>query len=285
MGRRLRLFGSREEGVEYGWVSGDGWQLLRNKIREAISDDGFLFVLIIGERGKGKSTLALNMLQKIYGSAEAVKRATIFTVDDYDSLVNSSDDSLRAGDGRIKAILWDDMGLHFSTYQWFIPHARQRMVEFIENFQSVREDVAVIIGTVVEAEMLPPKMRGTANYMVDCTRRGRAKLFGYKRYLWFKTWKVIGELEWGKAEPELYMEYKRMKRRAHRAKEKARIVSRTKLAKIYAELLGSLSTVDLELLYGLGIVDKDGHVTPFGEYVLRKAGYDPEDYIARLLES
>ncbi|MCE4601262.1 MAG: hypothetical protein F7C38_06845 [Desulfurococcales archaeon] len=278
---RLSLFGSsRSRSVEYNIVRGNGWRLLRDKIDEAIHEDGFLFVLIIGERGKGKSTLALNVLNWIYGGdAGRVKRATIFTIDDYDSIVNKQDNLLSGGDGRIKALLWDDMGLHFSTYQWFIPHLRQRMTEFIENFQSVREDIAVLIGTVVEADMLPPKMRGTANYMVDCVRRGKAKLFGYKRYLWFKTWKVKGELEWTKADPNLYSYYKKMKKKAHRAKEKARIASRTKLAKIYADLLKSLSRVDVELLYGLGIVDKDNELTPFGEYVLAKAGLVLEDLL------
>lgn len=279
--RRLRLFGPAGKEEEYNVVGGDGWELLKQKFREAIEEDGFVFVLIIGERGRGKSTLALNMLYNIYRDPGAVRRAIVFTPDDYDSLVQRGD-GLRAEDGRIKALLWDDMGLHFSTYQWFIPHQRQRMMEFIENFQTVREDIAVLIGTVVEAEMLPPKMRGTVNYMIDAQKRGRAKLFGNKRYLWFKTWKVIGEITWTKTEPELYQYYKQMKRRAHRAKERARIISRTKLARIYAELLQSLSDIDFELLYGLGIVDKDGQLTPFGEYVLKKAGIEPEELLEQL---
>ncbi len=287
MGRivdRLKLFAP--SGEEYGVIKGDGWKVLREKINEAINEDGFLFVLIIGERGKGKSTLALNILQHIYGDAALVKHSIVFTPDDYDSLTQNSVkyDGLRAEDGRVKAILWDDIGLHFSTYQWFTPHARQRMIEFIENFQTVREDVAVLIGTVVEAEMLPPKLRSSANYMVDCVRRGKAKLFGYSRYLWLRKWKALGSIEWSKTEPELYQYYRKLKRRAHRAKERARIVSRTKLARIYAELLQSLSNIDFELLYGLGIVDKDGNITPFGEYVIRKAGLDT-DYITEIINN
>jgi len=278
--RRLKLFGYyEEEGEEYNVIKGDGWRALREKMLDAINNDGFLFVLIIGERGRGKSSLGLNILYHLYGDAELVRRATIFTMDDYDSLVqNTRCRGLRAEDGRVKAVLWDDMGLHFSTYKWFMPHERQRLMEFVENFQSVREDVAVIIGTVVEAEMLPPKIRGTANAMIDCVKRGRAKLFTYSRYLWLKKWKAVGVIEWSKTEPQLYLAYKQMKRRAHRAKEKARIVSRTKLAKIYAELLRSLSDIDAELLYGLGIIDKDGNLTPFGQYVIRKANLD-EEYI------
>ena len=143
---RIRLFGiseSKEE--EYGIIKGDGWGILRSKINEAVNEDGFLFILIIGERGKGKSTLALNILIHVYRDPSLVEKAIVFTTDDYDSLTQSSSYKLlRAEDGRIKAIMWDDIGLHFSTYQWFTPHARQRMIEFIENFQTVREDLSLI---------------------------------------------------------------------------------------------------------------------------------------------
>ena len=282
----MRLFSpqSKPKPREYNAIRGDGWKILEDKIRSAIEEDDFLFILIIGERGRGKSTLALNIAYSIYGEIDLVKKAVVFSPDDYDSVVMSSKyDYLRARDGRVKALLWDDIGLHFSTYQWFTPHARQRMTEFIENFQTVREDVAVLIGTVVEVEMLPPKLRSASNYMVDCVRRGKAKLFGYSRYLWFRKWKVAGEIYWTKTDPELYKYYKQLKKRAHKAKEKARIVSRTKLAKIYAELLKSLSRehIDFELLYGLGILDKDGNLTPFGEFVLAKAGLELEDLLER----
>ena len=240
------------------------WKVLREKINEALSNDGFLFVMVVGERGKGKSTLGLNILKHVYGDNELVKKALVFSIDDFDSMTQGRKyRELRLSDGRIAAVLWDDIGLHFSTYQWFTPHARQRMTEFIENFQTVREDVAVIIGTAVELEILPPKLRSAANYIIDCQRRGLGKLFGYSRYLWLRKWKVLGKIEWSKTEPQLYSYYKQLKRKAHRAKQKARIVSRTKLAKIYAELLRSLSNIDFELLYGLGIVDKDGNTYKF----------------------
>jgi len=271
----------------YGLIEGNGWEKLRRRIREAIEEDGFLFILIIGERGKGKSTLALNIMQHIYGEERLVRNAVVFTPDDYDSLVFSRRRyrSLRADDGRIKAILWDDIGVHFSTYKWFTPHQRQRMIEFLEDFQAVREDVAVLVGTVVEEDMLPPKLRSAANYIVDCVKRGYGKVHGYTRVLWLKTWKVRGEIRWSKAEPGLYTWYRSMKRRAHRAKQRARTLTRTKLVKAYAEVLSSLDgELDFETLYGLGIVNIRGEITPFGKVVLAKAGLD-ESYVEEILEA
>ncbi len=85
--------------------------------------------------------------------------------------------------------------------------------------------------------MLPPKLRSAANYIVDMQRRGYGKLFGYSRYLWLRKWKSLGVVETGKAPGDLYEAYRALKRRAHRARRKARLVTFSKLAKAYAEVL------------------------------------------------
>lgn len=278
----MGLFGRRRgSNVEYGWIRGDGWALLRHRIDTAINEDGFLFVIIAGERGKGKSTLALNIAMHVYNNPELVEKSLAFTLDDYEYIVDKAGE-LRARDGRTKLIVWDDIGVHFSTYKWFSPHQRQKMIDFLENFQSVREEVAVLIGTVVEIEMLPPKLRTAANMIVDCQRRGQGKLFRYTRYLWLRKWKAVGTIEWGKTEESLYKRYRELKRLAHRARRKAKLVTFSKLAKIYAEVVKTLAEqgeVDLELLYGLGIVNKDGELTEFGYLVLKKAGLVLEDLL------
>lgn len=278
----MGLFGRRRLAAEnYGWIHGDGWRLLRQRIENAIENDGFLFIIIAGERGKGKSSLALNIAQHVYGSRDLVLKSLVFTLDDYEYVVEKREE-LKASDGRTKLVLWDDIGVHFSTFKWFTPLQRQKMIDFLEGFQSVREDVAVLLATVVEIEMLPPKMRAASNLVIDCVRRGRAKVFTYSRYMWFRKWKVIGEVEWGPAEPSLYNEYREMKRRAHRARRKARIISHSKLVKAYAEVVASLyanGELDFETMYGMGLVTKDGDLTSFGYLVLRKAGLEPEQVL------
>ena len=274
MGRIRRLFGT---GDEKPLVSGDGLKFLMDRFRSAVEEDGFIFVLIVGERGRGKSSLALNLGYLVYGSWEAVLKSLVFTVDDFDSKVSRRPRELLADDGRIRLLIWDDMGLHFSTYRWFVPHERQRMMEFVENFQTVREDTAILIATAVEPDILPPKIRNAANIIVDCYRRGKAKVYTYVRRLWLRTWKVVGEIEWSRSDAETYARYREMKRVAHRAKQKARILAKTKLVSAYAKVLESLmDRLDRELLYGLGIIDIDGNVTDFGKLVLRELGLDKE---------
>jgi hypothetical protein len=283
----MGLFGRARRGasVEYGWIRGDGLRYLLDKMAEAETRDGFVFVLIVGGRGKGKSRLALNLAARVVGE-ENVLDALVFTIDDFDSKVNEPPKGLVAEDGRLRLLLWDDIGLHFSTYTWFTPHMRQRMQEFIENFQTVREDVAILIGTAVEVEILPPKLRSAANIIIDAQRRGRAKVFGYTRYLWFRKWKVVGEIEWGPAEPSLYEKYREMKRRAHRAKQRSRLLARTKLARAYLDVIHALMQnggLDMETLYGLGIIDIRGRLTDFGKYVISR-DKNVETYVKLLLE-
>lgn len=261
--------------LEPGYLGGDGWEKLWRRIQAAIEEDGFLFVLVIGERGKGKSSLALNIGLRVYGDPGLVEKALAFTVSDIDMIVER-EKGLRAPDGRVKMIIWDDIGIHFSTYRWFMPHERHRMTSFIENFQAIREDVAVIIGTVVEPEMLPPKLRVAANAMVDLERRGYAKLMGYKRIMWMRTWRTVGDIVWGPAPEDLYARYRRLKRLAHQARRRSRTLGLAKLAKLYAKILVALEDYDFETLYGFGIVDKSGRVTPFGKLVLQEAGLKPE---------
>ena len=282
----MGLFGRRRgASIEYGWVRGSGLNYLLQKTLEAETRDGFVFIMIIGERGKGKSSLALNLAARLVGE-ENVIDALVFTIDDFDSKVSEPPEKLVAEDGRLKLLLWDDIGLHFSTYTWFTPHMRQRMQEFIENFQTVREDVAILIGTAVEVEILPPKLRSAANIMIDAQRRGKAKVFGYSRYLWFRKWKVVGEIEWGPSPPELYKQYREMKRRAHRAKQRSRLLARTKLAKAYLDVLRAMMQnggLDLETLYGLGIIDIRGRLTDFGKYIISR-DENVGTYVKLLLE-
>jgi len=153
------------------------------------------------------------------------------------------------------------------------------MIDFLENFQSIREDVAVFIATVVELDMLPVKLRNAANYLVDTQKRGWGKVYGYSRILWLKKWKYMGEIVWSKADPQLYEKYRELKRMAHRARRKARVITYTKLVKAYAEVIKALyekGELDVETLYGLGIIDKDYNITRFGILVLKRASLEPE---------
>ena len=266
----LRIFS--KDYRDCGWIRGSGLNVIMNAIARAEYSDGFAFILIIGERGRGKSSLALNLAGRVIGE-ENVLDALVFTIDDFDSKTTNPPDNLLAEDRRVRMLIWDDMGLHFSTYMWFTPHQRQRMQEFIENFQTVREDLAILVGTVAELEILPPKVRSSANIIIDCYRRSRAKVFTYTRYLWFRKWKVVGEIEWGPPIPDIYKKYREMKRRAHRAKKKIRLLSRTKLAKVYLDVLQALmaqEALDIDTLYGMGIIDINNNITDWGHYLLNK---------------
>ena len=268
-----------------GYLGGRGWELLSRKIRRAIEDDGFLFVLVIGERGLGKSSLGLNIASWVYGDPRLVIKSLAFTVDDYETIVEKYRE-LRARDGRVKMILWDDVGVHFSSYRWFSPHQRQKLIDFIENFQSVREEVAFVLATVVEAEMLAPRLRQSVNLIIDVKGRGLGEIYRYNRSLWEKIWRRFDEIRWGPSPSDLYEEYRVLKRLAHKARRRSRLASMEKLATIYAKILEALGEdeMDFATLYGLGVINKDGVVTPFGRLVLDRAGI-PESTIQAIAKA
>ena len=227
--------------------------------------------------------MALNIARDFYRDERLVLKSLVFTVEDYESVVER-EKKLRASDGRTALIVWDDFGLHFSTYRWFSPLQRQKVIDFIENFQSVREEVAVLIATVVAPEMIPPKLRDDVNVLVQAKRRGYGIVVGYERTLWEKIWNKKYDIEWGPAPSSIYSRYRELKRLAHKARRKARVVSLSRIVEAYSKVLIDLyerGELDLETLYGLGILDKEGRVTRFGHLVLKRAGLEPEELLGR----
>ena len=93
---------------------------LRDIINEAnkrIENDGWLLIAIVGEKGNGKSTLALYLLKQILQVEwKKVLKHVIFTVHDYFNLPYKN--LIRDAYGRAKCIVWDDFALHSSVYRF-----------------------------------------------------------------------------------------------------------------------------------------------------------------------
>jgi len=243
---------------------------LLKRMREAVENDGWLFILICGERGNGKSTLALKLLKKLFdyynvGDWRNVLSHTIFTIHDFDNMIEKS--NIRYED-RLIGLVWDDFALHTSVYQFWDPLRQRVLTEFIENFEAVREDVAVLITTAATPDMLPPKLRNAPHISLDVFKRGAARFFTKKRVLWFYIkWTGKDIIEFDPLPQEVYSTYREMKRRAVEGKRKARhLLVKNSLAEKVA------AVVDLEdeyMLYGLGLKDIHGNWTPLGRKVLK----------------
>ncbi|ADB58832.1 hypothetical protein [Archaeoglobus profundus] len=238
-------------------------------IQNAIEKDGFLFIGILGNKGFGKSVLGLNLVSNVLGDWKKVLKHTIFTIQDFQN-IDYRDDLERYEDGRVKIILWDDFALHASSYG-FWKADRENLTNFIEEFEIVREYVAVLVVTCATWEMIPPKLREQAHIMIQMTKRGQGEIWKKTRGWLFlkKEYKKIGEISTEKIPDEIYNRYRQLKHKAVRVKRKIDLLRREEKAKELAERLTEKEWEDEELLIALGIKDVHGNLTEFGELVVK----------------
>ncbi|AKG92399.1 TPA_asm: hypothetical protein GahPV1_gp25 [Geoglobus ahangari pleomorphic virus 1] len=245
---------------------------LMNAINSAIENDGFLFIGILGDKGLGKTVLGMNITYDILRDWRAVLRHMVFTITDFSNLSGRSD-LIRHTDGRIKAVLWDDFALHTSSYGFTKKGEREQLIDFIEDFEVVREEVAVLIVTAATWEMIPPKLRDAAHIFIQMTKRGKGEVWAKQRGWLFlrKDYKKIGEIESQKIPDEIYNEYREMKRKAKRVKEKMTVIKQKERAKNLANELSPEEWEDVDLLTAYGILDMHGNLTEFGKLVKKYA--------------
>jgi len=238
-------------------------------IRTAIEHDGFLFIGILGDKGKGKSVTGLNLLYQVLGDWEKVLRHTIFTIQDFQNLDHRSDLE-RHEDGRVKIVLWDDFALHTSSYGFWRAD-RENLTNFIEEFEIVREFVAVLVVTCATWDMIPPKLREQAHIFIQMTKKGKGEIWKKTRGWLFlrKDYKKIGEIETERIPEEIYNRYRQLKHKAVKVKRKMDVLRKEERAKQLAEELSDEDWEDDELLIALGIKDLHGNLTSFGELVMK----------------
>ena len=242
---------------------------LFNYIQNAIERDGFLFIGILGNKGFGKSVLGLNLVYNVLGDWDKTLRHTIFTIQDFQN-IDHRDDLERHEDGRVKIVLWDDFALHTSSYG-FWKSDRESLINFVEEFEIVREYVAVLVVTCATWEMIPPKLREQAHIMIQMVKRGKGEIWKKTRGWLFlkKEYKKIGEIETTKIPDEIYNRYRQLKHKAVKVKRKMDLLKREEKAKELAEQLSEEDWQDEELLIALGIKDLHGNLTSFGEIVMK----------------
>ncbi|AGK60957.1 hypothetical protein Asulf_00953 [Archaeoglobus sulfaticallidus PM70-1] len=247
-----------------------------SKSVEAIKNDGFYFIGITGEKGNGKSTLGWwlekEILSKVGYELDFVKdmdkllNHLIFTIDDFFSIKKR--DTVKWDDGRVCVAIWDDFGLHTSSYA-FLRGEGDKVSDFVEMFEVVRENIAVLIVTAATFDLIPPKIRNSPNIVLDVYRRGRAKVYNKKRLLWFElVWKAFkSEITFDDVPKQFYNEYRKIKAKAIDAKRMMRVIKLEEKAEKLASKLTKSDWENTELLIAYGICDIFGNITNFGELV------------------
>ncbi len=245
---------------------------LIEKIGEAIRDDGFLLIGITGERGRGKSVLGLNLLYEVLKDWDKVLKHTIFTIEDFQNLRHRRDLE-RARDGRVKIALWDDFALHTSSYG-FMKGEGVKIADFIEEFEVVREYLAVLVITCATWEMVPPKIRSAPKILINMYSKGKGLILEKEEdspaSFLKRVFRLGGKVKSQKIPDEVYQRYRMLKREAIEVKKAIMDLKREDDAARIAQSLREEDWDNHRYLKALGILDLHGNYTFFGEMVRRK---------------
>ncbi|AEA46064.1 hypothetical protein [Archaeoglobus veneficus] len=241
-----------------------------DRIEEAIESDGFLLLGVTGDKGRGKSVLALNIAYEVLQEWNSVLRHTIFTIEDFYNLEYRKDVE-RAADGRVKIAVWDDFALHTSSYG-FLKGDGERIANFIEEFEVVRENVAVLVITAATWDMVPPKLRNAPHVLINMYARGKGLIFERDESSPFaflrKIFRVGGKIKSEPIPDEIYRKYRMLKRNAILVKRRQAELRLEKYAAFLADKMLDGDWKDEITLKARGLLDLHGNLTKFGEMVL-----------------
>jgi len=248
------------------------------ELLEVLRNDGFVFIVFEGTKGFGKSSAMLDLMYNILslwtGETgeevwDLVLRHLVFTANDYWNL-RKRDDIIRDDFGRAVVVGWDDIANFMSGYLLLEGGVSvKEYTRFMKDFEMVRKDVAILLGTCATWTKLPKKWRedGEINIRIKMVARGYGyilRLVESKRNPDKFDWELIGKIEFDKIPNEVYQKYDKMKDLAHRAKYELRNFEMRKEAERIAEHLTKEDWENDSLLIGLGIKDIHGNLTDFG---------------------
>jgi len=136
---------------------------LSSIIKKAYINYGFVSIMIAGDQGAGKTTLALKILHRVYdGDWSKVIEYTFLSPDD---VLSTFDKSFSKGE-RIPAILIDDVAIAFDKYSW----SNKSNILFAKIFNLARSLTSGIVFTSVETSDLYKWVRDKVMYSIWVTR-------------------------------------------------------------------------------------------------------------------
>lgn len=167
---------------------------LYHKMLNAIIDNGHIAIGLWGAKGAGKSELAKRISEALYGSLEEAHQHKIQTWRQIPSLVTRVQENPRywirykgVELKRIWVLDWDDMAAD-------LPSSKGQTKEFIafqEYYQTIRSDVAVLLGSFVTWGDLKARARVGFNgeILVDkLTTKGQDGKYHERREAWLLWW-------------------------------------------------------------------------------------------------
>ena len=188
---------------------------LTNLIKAGIYGNKHNVIVIWGELGLGKTTLALQLLEYIYKDWDKVFKHNLFT---FHEIKDRIKDAIMRNI-RIDAMNWDDLAVYF--HRAAIQYMHPDVQDFFSKYNFIRPYLANLFITVPNIEFIPRPLLDFATADIYVQQRGKAdfdrskliRSFKGRRRSWRKNYDGFA-VEWEPLPDEIYARYQES-RHAH----------------------------------------------------------------------
>jgi len=160
---------------------------LFRRIRKAIYDDSYLWIVIHGPPRSSKSTLALWILWYIYGDWTQAYSAITFNLQGLmHKIINGVPVRFPTSNGlhkRVPILLYDDFGVHSNKAD--TQHSSAWDI-FKGGFDALGTEIGVLLATMVNAEEPTSQLKDKYNIEITVNKKGR---FKYDEVIWLQDYK------------------------------------------------------------------------------------------------
>ena len=143
--------------------------------RRAIELDEFQAFILIGGKGHGKSTYSIKSVAFYFMRYEGLSCGEAY-LEALGRIAFTGLELMKVVEEYGDLVIWDDAGLHGSTYYWFVDGMREYVIALSNWYDVARTDVKVLIASTPSKRKLPPTLRSDPEAILVRVRRHGVKL-------------------------------------------------------------------------------------------------------------
>ncbi len=126
--------------------------------RQTVEENGFQAFILIGGKGHGKSTYSLKTVAFYFMLYEGLPCGEAY-LEALDRLAFTASELVEKLERYNDFIIWDDAGVHGSTYLWFDNAGQEYLRALADWYDVARTDLSVLIMSTPTKKKLPPIIR------------------------------------------------------------------------------------------------------------------------------
>lgn len=139
-------------------------------IKSVVEEDGFQAFILIGGKGHGKSTYSIKTVAFYFMVYEGMDCGEAYLAA-LDRIAFTAEELLDKIEQFGDIVIWDDAGLHGSTYFWFDDAGQEYLRALADWYDVARTDIKALIMSTPSKRKLPPIIRTDPEALLVVVRK------------------------------------------------------------------------------------------------------------------